>query len=122
MNNLLYFEDVLCELRDQLRYSQLTGNWELLLQEGGEEEVETAPYLWNVFSTEELDSFDYFDFLWFAYSMKSSTQGKVASWIKHKNGALESSNLMSPRGKFFKQPSNYVASRFSSQCISNKAF
>ncbi|MQM10641.1 hypothetical protein Taro_043534 [Colocasia esculenta] len=29
--------------------------------------------------------FDYFDCLWFAYSMKSSTQGKVASWIKHKN-------------------------------------
>ncbi|MQL84287.1 hypothetical protein Taro_016803, partial [Colocasia esculenta] len=42
-------------------------------------------YLWSIFSTEELDSFDYFDCLWFAYSMKSSTQGKVVSWIKHKN-------------------------------------
>ncbi|MQL98710.1 hypothetical protein Taro_031426, partial [Colocasia esculenta] len=42
-------------------------------------------YLWSIFSTEELDSFDYFDCLWFTYSMKSSTQGKVASWIKHKN-------------------------------------
>ncbi|MQM02658.1 hypothetical protein Taro_035421 [Colocasia esculenta] len=39
-----------------------------------------------------------------------------------KGGALEPSNLMSPRGKLFKQPSSYVASRFSSQRRSNKAF